>query len=818
MHELWQDLRYALRQARKNPGYTAAVVLTLALAIGANTAVFSLVNGVLLRPLAYANSERLYTALEQRSPDEARLASYPTFLNWREQNGPFESLAYVRGLTMNYRGAEGPEQLLAGYVTDEFLAAVGGRPMLGRGFTAGEHQPQESHVALISHTLWRRHFGSDPAAVGRLITLGNASFTIIGVMPPGFAYPEWASFWIPIAALPANDKAVLSQRGNHTDSRVIGRIKPGISLAAVQSQANAIAARVAADYPAENGDWTRIQLIPLREQVLGDAKPRLLVLTSAVVLVLLIGCSNLAGLSLARATARSGEMAIRVALGASRRRLVQQLLSEHLLLAVVGGVLGWLLAEAAVNALKLGAPDVLPRMEEITADGGVLALTVALTLMTGLVVGLLPALRATSPDLAGSLREGAPATGSSRSKVQLRSALVVAQVALALVLLVASGLLIRSFWRLQAVEPGFDARDLVTVRIMPPSPRYDEPSAAVALYQKLAEVVAAVPGVQSVALTNHVPVTGASMPTQVHIEGRKSESGEPALFRTVSPEYFGTMRIPVLRGRPLERSDMTTAGANLLVNETFARRYWPGESPLGKRVSVPKSVQARPDFGQLMTGTVVGVVGDVRHYGLEADLEPEVYLPYTANPPRWIALVVRTHGQPGRSIPALRQAVRSVDPDLPVTGADFWMGFATLEQYLSSDVAPRKFNMRLLSGFAGAALLLAVVGLYGVMSYIVVQRSREIAVRLAVGARPADVLRLALRGAMRLTLAGVAIGVVGALLLTRLMAGLLFGVAPTDPFTFVAVMLLVAAVSFIASYLPARRASRVDPIISLRAE
>jgi predicted permease len=402
--------------------------------------------------------------------------------------------------------------------------------------------------------------------------------------------------------------------------------------------------------------------------------------------------------------------------------------------------------------------------------------------------------------------------------MQFRSALVVAQVALALLLLIGAGLLIRSFWRLQAVEPGFDAGNLVTVRIMPPSPRYDDPSAAVALYQKLAEVVGAVPGVQFVALTNHVPVTGASMPTQVHVEGRKSESGEPALFRTVSPEYFGTMRIPVLQGRPLGRSDMTSASANFLVNKTFAKRYWPGESGLGKQISVPKSVQARSDFGQLMTGTVVGVVGDVRHYGLESDLEPEVYLPYTANPPRWIALVVRTHGEPDRTIPALRQAVRSVDPDLPVTGADFWMGFATLDQYLSSDLAPRQFNMRLLAGFAGAALLLAVLGLYGVMSYIVVQRKREIAVRLAVGAQPSDVLRLALGRAMGLTLAGIAIGAVGALLLTRLMAGLLFGVAPTDPFTFVAVVLLVAAVSFLGGYLPARRASRVDPIASLRAE
>jgi putative ABC transport system permease protein len=398
--------------------------------------------------------------------------------------------------------------------------------------------------------------------------------------------------------------------------------------------------------------------------------------------------------------------------------------------------------------------------------------------------------------------------------------LVVAQVALSLILLVGAGLLIRSFWRLQQVEPGFDARNLVTVRIMPPSPRYDDPGRAVALFQGVAEAVTKVDGVQSVALTNHMPVTGASVPAPVQIEGRSPAPGvdDAALFRTVSAEYFATMRIPVTRGRPLEHSDMTGTATSLLVNETFVRRYWPRENPLGKRVTIPKSVQARPDFGQLVTGTVVGVVGDVRHYGLEADLEPEVYLPYTVNPPRWIALVVRTGPDAERTIPALRQAVRGVDRDLPVTGADIWSGFATMDQYLAQDVAPRKFNMILLGGFAGAALLLALVGLYGVMSYIVAQRNREIAVRLAVGAEPRDVLRLTLGRAMRLTLTGIAIGVLGALLLTRLMSGLLFEIAPTDPYTFLGVLVLVAVVAGLASYLPARRAANVDPILALRSE
>jgi len=820
VRDFWQDLRYTLRQVKRNPVFTAAAVLTLALGIGANTAVFSLVNGVLLRPLPYDDASRLYTLLEQRPPDDARLASYPTFVDWQSQLHAFSYMAYVRGLTMIFRGPGGPEQVLVGYVSEDFLAAVGGRPMLGRGFQGNGEPSEGSHGALISYRFWQRQFGGERSAIGRQMRLGDESYTVVGVMPPGFAYPEWAAVWSPLAALPANDRAVLTQRGNHADSRVIARLRPGVDLAAAQAQTDAVAGRLAAAYPADNEGWTRIQMLAVSEAVLGDAQPRLLVLTGAVVLVLLICCSNLINLSLARASARSGEFAIRIALGASRRRLMRQLISESLLLAIIGGALGWVLAEAAVAAVKVRAPEVLPRLEEVTVDGRVLALTLALTLLTGLVVGLLPALRATSPDLTGSLKEGTPGTGSGTRKTQLRSALVVTQIALASVLLIGAGLLIKSFWRVQTVEPGFDFRGLVTLRVMPPSPRYDNPDRAVALYSALADAVRSVPGVESVALTNHVPVTGASLPTVVQIEGRSSDAGqgEAALFRTVSPEYFAAMRIPVLRGRPLNQGDLTTSSQSFLINETFARRYWPGDNPLGKQLTVPKSVQARPDFGEPMEGTVVGVVGDVRHYGLEVDLEPEVYLPYTVNPPRWISLVVRTRSNSELAIPGLRDAVRAVDPDLPMTGADFWMGFATMQQYLASDLAPRKLNTGLLGSFAGAALLLAVIGLYGLISYLVAQRRREIAVRIAVGAQQADVIRLALAGALRLTLIGIAVGILGALLLTRLMSSLLFEVAPTDPFTFVAVGLLLATVALLASYIPARRAARVNPMVALRAE
>jgi putative ABC transport system permease protein len=703
-------------------------------------------------------------------------------------------------------------------VSPQFFRVVGESPRLGRSFLP-EEERAGAPVAVISDALWHRRFGAAAGAVGQTVRLGDAVVRIVGVMPAGFAYPDWATLWLPIAALPAAERAILTERGLHTDSRVLGRLAAGTEVGQARTEMSTIAARIARAYPADGEGWTRVVLRPLAEELVGDAGSRLVVLQATVLIVLLICCVNMVNLSLARGMVRSRELAVRAALGATRRRIVRQLLVESLLLAVAGGSAGVLLAAWSVSLLKGSALDALPRLPEVTIDAWTLGFTAALSLATTLAFGLLPALRMSRPDLLGTLAEGGR-SGTGRRRIRLRSALVVGELALAMVLLVGAGLLLRSYDRLQRVALGFDAGHLVTMRVVPPMPDYQDPARAVELYRRLAEAIGAVPGVRSVALSNHLPLTGGSIGTSVEVDGRSAEAGQQpsALFRTVSPGYFGTMGIPVVRGRPLEAGDFSPAAGAVVVNQTFARRYWPGLDPIGRRVTVTKRVQTRSDFGERLDGTVVGVVGDVRHFSQEDDVEPEVYLPYTRNPPIWIEIVARTAGDPARLIPTLRRTVLGVEPGLPVVGDGLWQGFATMDQFLAASRAPRTFTSVLLSGFAGAALLLALIGLYGVVSYLVVQREREIGVRVALGARPRDVLSLVMRGTLRWCLYGIAIGAAGAFVLTRFIASLLFGVSPTDPVTFLVVGAVLAAVAALASFLPARRAALIDPMRSLRSE
>jgi putative ABC transport system permease protein len=813
-----QDLRYALRTLGRAPGFTAVAVLTLALGIGANTAAFSLIRGILLRPLPYAEPGRLYSMYEENAQENPRLASYPTFLDWRGQSRGFDRLAFIRGQTMIYRGAEGPEQLVAGYVSPEFFRVVGKAPMLGRGFLPEEERSGEP-VAIISYALWRRRFGGEPVAIGQVMRLGETMVRIVGVMPQGFAYPDWASLWLPITALPPEGRAILSERGLHTDSRILGRLAPGVSLERARTEMNTIAARLARTYPAENGEWTRIGVRPLADELMGDAATRLLVLQATVLIVLLIACVNLVSLSLARGMVRARELALRTALGASRGRLIRQLLVESLVLALTGGAAGALLAAWSLRLLQIFAPDVLPRLQEVALDGWVLGFSGALSILTTVGVGLLPALRVTRPELTGMIEAGGR-SGAAMGRTRLYSVLVGGELALAMVLLVGAGLLLKSFDRLQRVALGFDPQSLVTLRVVPPPSEYTDPGRAVVLYRRLDDAARAVPGVEAVALTNHMPLTGFSASTRVELEGPASAPAEErsALFRTVSPEYFGTMRIPIVRGRGLASGDMSQPTGAVVVNQTFARRYWPGLDPIGRRVSVFKYVQTRADFGERLDGVVVGVAGDVRHYSQEDDLVPEVYLPYTRNPPLWIQLIVRASGDPARLIPALRRAVLAVEPGLPVVGDDLWQGFATLDQFLAASRAPRVFSSMLLSGFAATAFALALIGLYGVVSYLVVQRAREIGVRMALGARPRDVLALVLGRTLRWCLWGIVAGVAGGLALTRFIASLLFGVAPTDPATFIVIAVVLAGGATLASLLPARRAAALDPALTLRSE
>jgi putative ABC transport system permease protein len=643
---------------------------------------------------------------------------------------------------------------------------------------------------------------------------------IVGVMPPGFGYPAWASFWMPIAALPPAGRPVLSERTLHSDSRVIGRLAQGVGLEQARSEMNTIAARLAKAYPSAYGGWSQVAFWPLADELLGNVATQLLVLQATVAIVLLIACVNVVSLSLARGMVRSRELALRAALGASRWRLVRQLLVESLVLALVGGAAGAVLAEWALTLLKTSAPDVLPRLGEVTLDGWVLGFTAGLSILTTVGVGLLPAIRVTRPDLLAGMIEGGGRSAAGPRRTRLYSILVAGELALAMILLVGAGLLIRSFDRLQRVSLGFDPGGLVTLRVVPPQSRYDDPERLVELYRRLDEAVGALPGVRAVALTNHMPLTGASASTRVEPEGRAPDpQGESsALFRTVSPQYFGTMHIPIVRGRALSAGDLSQASGAVVVNQTFVRRYWPNLDPIGRRVSVFKMVQNRGDFGERMDGIVVGVAGDVRHFSQEDDLVPEVYLPYTRNPPTWIQLVVRASGDPAPLIPALRRTVLAVDPGLPVVGPGLWQGITTMDQFLAASRAPRTFNSVLLSGFAATALLLALVGLYGIVSYLVVQRAREIGVRVALGARPGDVVALVLSRSLRWCLWGVVLGAAGAFALTRFIASLLFGVAPTDPATFVVVTLGLASVTALASFLPARRAAGLDPMQTLRSD
>ncbi len=817
---LAQDLRYALRSLRRSPGFTFAVVLTLALAIGGNAAIFSLIRGILLRPLPYADSDRLVSVTELHQQEGERLASYPTFQDWQRESQSFDGLTFIRGQTVIFRSPEGPEQLISGYVSPEFFQVTGSVPLVGRGFAPEEERQGGPDVAVISYPLWQRRFSRDPGAIGRTMTISGRSVTIIGVMPPGFGYPTWATLWMPIANLPASDQAVLTARGLHTDSRVIARLRPGVSVQRAESELGLVAGRLAAAYPAESGGWTRVRLSPIAAEIMGDARPRLLLLQASVFMVLLIGCANLANLSIARGAARSRELAVRAALGARPSRLMQQVLIESSLLAVAGGLAGVLLAGSVHSTLRSLAPEAFPRLDEVSVDWLVVLFTLILSFFTAGAFGLLPALRASSPDLTSGLSEGGRQLGSGMRSSRTRSLLIVAEVALAMMLLIGAGLLLRSFARMNAVKLGFQPDRLLTLRVMPPEPRYSDPNRAMLLYQRLQQVTASVPGVESVALTNHVPLTGASIQTRVVIEGRgsASPSDDAALFRTVSPEYFRTMGIPLLAGRELGAGDLTASSPAVVVNQTFARRYWPSTSPLGHRVTAFKSVQRRADFGEPLDGVVVGVVGDVRHFGQESDVEPEVYLPYTRNPPRWISLLVRTRSDPQAMILPLRRAVLAVEPDLPVVGDAIWTGFAPLSEYLVQGRAARTLNAALVGLFAATALLLAMIGLYGVVAYLTTRREREIALRITLGARRRDVLNVVLKRTLLLCLCGLVLGTLGALLLTRFMAGLLFGVEATDPGTFGVVAPGLAAVVFAASVIPALRATRVDPMISLRSE
>jgi predicted permease len=815
MKTLWQDARYALRMLWKSPGFALIAIVALALGIGANTAIFSVVNGVLLRPLPFPDSEQLMMVFERR-PRQNREAGPVTpadFIDWQNQNQVFASMAAYSGTAFNLTetGAE-PEQIIGQFVTSGFFQTLGVQAAIGRVLSPDADRPGGDHRAVVlSHKFWQRHFGGDGRIVGRTITLNDEIFTVVGVMPPAFSYPDadtelWATprSAVPEVARVGNvDPATL--RSLHY-LNVIARLKPGVTREQAHSEMEGIAARLEQEHPIENTGHTA-RVVSLHEQTVGDVQPALLILLGAVALVLLIACANVANLLLARATARAKEMSIRTALGASRARLVRQLLTESTLLAIAGGAVGLMLALWGLDLLVALSPENIPRLHEIKLDARVLAFTLGVSLVTGLVFGLAPALQASKLDLNSSLKEGGRGTTEGFGRRRMRGALVVMEVALTLVLLIGAGLMLRSFSSLQRVDPGFRADNLLTMELSMPLGRFNESEQQAAnFYREVINRISTLPGVESVGATWILPLSGQGAGTGFEIEGYTPAPNERTntAFSSITPRYFETMGIPLVRGRQFVDSDTAESQGVAIINEAFARRYFASQDPVGRRI------RPRGDDNDWLT--VIGVVGDVRQTGLAEEPRPEMFLSYLQSPFPFMNVVIRTTSDPTSLAAAVRREVWAVNPDQPVANV------STMNQLMSNSIARTRFNTLLLQLFAAVALALAVVGLYGVMAYSVAQRTHEIGVRMALGAKGSDVLKMVVGQGMILVTIGIALGLAAAFAATRLMVTLLYGVSATDPVTFIGIALLLIAAAFIACYIPARRATKIDPMIALRYE
>jgi putative ABC transport system permease protein len=805
MSAIAQDLRHGARLLLRAPAFTAIAIATLAIGIGANTAIFSVVNTLLLRQLPYVDADRLAVIWEHNLPRDRKnnVVSPGNFIHWREMNGSFEEMAAV-GLTFRttLTGDGDPEELQLQFVSAQFFDVLGVRPALGRAITKEEDRPG-SGVVVISDRLWRRRFGADPTIVNRAITLQGVTTTVVGVMPPGFSFLDKAvDVWLPIG-FRADAR---TPRGRWL--QVVGRLKPGVTLDAAQADMQRVAGELTRQFPDFNTGWTA-RVVGLREQLTGDVRPALFVLLAAVGFVLLIACANVANLLLARATARQRELAVRAALGAARGRLVRQLVAESLVLATAGGVAGILIAWWAVHYLRTVAADQLPiqRLEAVTLDGSVLLFTVVATIVSGLIFSAAPAMTAAGGALTDSLKEGGR-TGSASRGNRARAAFVVIQVALALVLLTGAGLLVRSFARLIDVDPGFDAARTVTMRLNLPGARYRGQGAMQQFFDRFFTNVDGIPGVESAGAISFLPLDGLGSATRYEVVGApKPPRGEEPVtnVRVITHQYLRAMAIPLLRGRLFNETDPADATGKIVISESMARAHWPNEDAIGKRVVISWGDPAVED-------EVIGVVGNVRYEGLDTTPRPAIYWPFARNPYGGMTVAVRTAMDPDPVIRAVVEHIRRQDPLLAVGE------IRTMETVVSESVAQRRMTMLLLGIFAGAALLVAAVGIYGVIAYSVTQRWQEIGIRMALGARGGDVLRMIVGQAAMLAAIGIATGAAGAFFLTRLMRGLLFEVEPHDPVTFIAVAAVLATIALLASYLPGRRATRVDPVIALRAE
>lgn len=803
MKNLGQDFRYAVRTLRKNPGFVCAAVLTLALGIGANTALFSVVYAVLLRPLPYPEPEQLVRVWEtnEAKGNAREMTSLSNLLDWRARNQSFREIAaWQRPGSVTLTGLSPAMELMAGTVTTNFFAVLGTQAALGRTFVNEEGLPGRQRVVVLGHSLWQRQFGADPHVIGQTLQLERIDFQVIGVLPAGFQSPAGdAELWLPIELSP---NAI--DRGQ-TYLQTIARLKPGVSLAQAQTDVANLATELARQFPASNRG-RGIAVMPLLQATVGEARSTILIVFGAVLCVLLIACANVANLFLVRTAGRTRELAVRAALGANRGRIIQQLLTESLLVYVAGGTLGVLVAYGLIYLLQAFSPGNLPRLTEVSVDTTVLLFTSAITLLTGFLFGLAPAYQLSAPDLNHSLKAGQPSAVSGKQR--LRDAFVILQLAFALVLLTGAGLLVKSFWRLSHVPPGFDPNNLLVVRLALDD-EYRAEQRQVNYFRELTQRLKALPGVTAAGAATVTPLNSSGIDFDVpwyragEPEPQKANAAK-ARFRSATPDYLQTLGVPLLRGRWFGERDAQAAPRVVLVNQTLAERAWPGQDPIGQRL--------RFFWADWQSYEVVGVVGNTKSYGLAEDWRAELFVPHAQIPYTVMNVVVRTTGEPTQLAAATRRVLQELDAAQPPHS------IVTMNELFTTALARERFALVLLQALAGAALLLAMIGLYGVLTYVAAQRTHEIGIRTALGAQPRDVLKLMLGQGLKLALAGIGIGLVCASTLTRTLQSLLFGVSTTDPLTFVIVAFSLVLAALLACWLPARRAAQVDPLLALRRE
>jgi predicted permease len=821
LETFFADVRFGMRMLRKNPGFTLIAVLTLALGIGASTAVFSVVNAILIKPLPYPHSERIL--IPWHVPPGGAYLGFSEAPWGRvdaefafQESKTFESLGAFKTDSFNLTGSGDPLRLDGLRASAGFFPTMGISPVLGRAFTIEEDQPGHEHEVILGGSIWRDVFGGDPHILGRVIDMNGEPYTVVGVMPLGFVFPRAeemppnfnmpreTQLWVPLALAPGPLIPAEPQ-----ELAVIGCVKPGVTIDQAQAEMNVLAGRLDRQYPRGKGGFES-RLIPLSRQVAGDTRRPLLLILGAVGVVLLIACSNVASLLLARTLGRSREFTLRAALGAGRTRLVRQLLTESVLLATVGGVVGFLFAYAGIYFVKMFGPPNIPRLHEVRLDVWVFSFTLGVTFVTGILFGLAPAIGATRQNLVEALKEGGHRAGGSNASAGLRKIFIVSEVALALVLIVAAGLLTQTFFRLLAVDPGFRAAHVLTFEVTLPGAKYTDQQHIVALYQRALASLRALPGVNAVGVVETLPMGGATDSTAIRFSNTPLAAAKKnplANYTIASPGFFAAAGTPILRGRDFLDTDTANSQPVAIINSAMAKKFWPGEDPIGKQVA--------PGSPQYPLETIVGVVADVKHISLREEPPPEMYVPYTQKV--WPSLltmdvVLRTSVDPASMASSVRQAIHSIDSDLPLARV------ATLDTVVSDSMTQQRFSVLLLGSFGAIALLLASIGMYGVISYSVMQRTQEIGIRMALGAKRRSVLAMVLGQGARLGALGIAIGLVAALALTRLMAGFLYGVQATDPLTFAGVSLLLLAVALVACWIPARRAMRVDPMIALRYE